>query len=341
MTLRRTMVTAALLSMPGLGRSAGWLVQQTLTIGKIYLDHLFDKADGLAPRLVAWNREQLPIFLRAFIIFCVCTSPSLAQSPDRNVNTEPPTAGGGLYISPARGIQDNSLLIEEAYNQELGVVQHITNLRRQGSDWTLNITTEFPVGGQVHQLSYTLPYLFLRGAGERANGIGDILLNYRYQAVAESEFMPAFAPRLSLILPTGRMRMGVGNSSFGLQGSLPLSKVVGDRMTLHANTGVTSLFDVQDRSLTSLYLGGSVVYAASRNFNLLFEAVGERMEKLNEARRIEREYGLTFSPGVRYAFDLPDLQIVLGLGAPVTLTRGERPSFGAIFYLSFEGQVAN
>ena len=29
---------------------------------------------------------------------------------------------------PAKGIQDNSFLIEEAYNQESGVVQHILNL---------------------------------------------------------------------------------------------------------------------------------------------------------------------------------------------------------------------
>ena len=34
---------------------------------------------------------------------------------------------------PAEGIQDNSFLIEEAYNQEPGVVQHIFNAR-----WSVN-----------------------------------------------------------------------------------------------------------------------------------------------------------------------------------------------------------
>jgi hypothetical protein len=43
---------------------------------------------------------------------------------------------------PAAGIQDNSFLIEEAYNQEPGVVQHITTLRRQDRSWFYSFTQE-------------------------------------------------------------------------------------------------------------------------------------------------------------------------------------------------------
>lgn len=54
---------------------------------------------------------------------------------------------------PAKGIQDNSFLIEESYNQEPGVVQHILGWRRQGRDWLGTFTQEFPLGTQDHPLA--------------------------------------------------------------------------------------------------------------------------------------------------------------------------------------------
>jgi hypothetical protein len=59
---------------------------------------------------------------------------------------------------PAKGIQDNSFLIEEAYNQEAGMVQHIANLRRQDKSWFFAFTQEWPVLSQTHQLSTRCPY---------------------------------------------------------------------------------------------------------------------------------------------------------------------------------------
>ena len=46
---------------------------------------------------------------------------------------------------------------------------------------------------------YTIPYLFT----EDDNGMEDMRLNYRLQAFMEGKYTPAFAPRLSLVLPTG------------------------------------------------------------------------------------------------------------------------------------------
>jgi len=39
--------------------------------------------------------------------------------------------------TPAPGIQDNSFLVEEAYNQNFGVVQHISSFTRsfESKDW--------------------------------------------------------------------------------------------------------------------------------------------------------------------------------------------------------------
>ena len=74
---------------------------------------------------------------------------------------------------------DNSFLVEEAYNQEPGVVQHIMTAfygidRLPGpDDKTLNLafTQEWPIVSQTHQFSYTVPYNFARSGGQSSDGI--------------------------------------------------------------------------------------------------------------------------------------------------------------------------
>lgn len=89
----------------------------------------------------------------------------------------------------------------------------------------------------------------------------------------------------------------------------------------------------------SFNIGGSAIYAVTRDFNIILETVGERIETVNLNRGIDREYALTVSPGARYALNLPDTQIVVGIGAPITFSRDKRPSYGAIFYLSVEPKI--
>ena len=69
-------------------------------------------------------------------------------------------------------IADNSFLMEEAYNQEPRVVQHINALMRFNGEWAYAFTQEWPVGSQRHQLSYTVPV---------TTGLGDLAINYRHQ----------------------------------------------------------------------------------------------------------------------------------------------------------------
>src|SRR5689334_18063846 len=92
-------------------------------------------------------------------------------------------------------IQDNSFLIEEAYNQEFGVVQHInTFMRLFGSkDWIYTFTQEWPLPADPrHQLSYTLALTRCGAFSREGAGIGDALLNYRYQLVGNGETRFAF-----------------------------------------------------------------------------------------------------------------------------------------------------
>ena len=49
-------------------------------------------------------------------------------------------------------IEDNSFLIEEAYNQEPGVLHHISTFQRSSltGRWLFTYTEEWPVFGQDH-----------------------------------------------------------------------------------------------------------------------------------------------------------------------------------------------
>src|SRR4030095_4060822 len=124
-------------------------------------------------------------------------------------------------IAPAQDppeIQDNSFLIEEAYNQEFGVVQHINTFMRlwNSDDWVYTFTQEWPVPGDPrHQFSYTLAAVHPGDVTPQSTGFGDTLLNYRYQLVGSGETRVAFSPRLSLLLPTGNSAVGRGVGGTG------------------------------------------------------------------------------------------------------------------------------
>jgi hypothetical protein len=236
---------------------------------------------------------------------------------------------------PAKAIQDNSFLVEEAYNQEEGIVQHILNAQyfsgNGQSGWNLSFTQEWPFPGQQHQLSYTVPYNFVDTRGRSNNGVGEVILNYRFQALLETDRIPAFAPRLSLVLPTGAAGSGVGNDTVGGQINLPVSKVITDRWTVHGNLGGTFLPDVKGNDLTGINMGVSAIYAITRDLNLMVESVGN----FNELGS-HRTSSVLVSPGFRFAWNFPDdAQIVVGAAAPIGLTH-DAPDWGVFLYFSFE-----
>ena len=248
----------------------------------------------------------------------------------------------------AKGIQDNSFFVEEAYNQEPGVVQHIINVpaffTSGDKEISFIFTQEWPVFTQTHQFSYTIPYTF----AESDNGFEDIRLNYRLQALMEGERTPAFAPRFSLVTPSGDAEKGFGHERLGYEINLPFSKIVSNRVTLNFNAGGALFPDVNDRDLWNYNLGGSAIYAVTRDFNLMLEAVAFWEEDVadfaeglaattNKASAIiDRTVTALLSPGARYAFNLPDdLQIVVGAAVPIGLT-SDSPDWGLFFYLSIE-----
>jgi hypothetical protein len=241
-------------------------------------------------------------------------------------------------------IEDNSFLIEEAYNQEPRVVQHIftaLHFRLPGRSWGLSFTQEWPLAGVRHQLSYTLPFASL--GQESVSGFGDILVNYRYQ-IFDKTHWAAVAPRLSLIVPSGSRSKGLGNGVFGLQVNVPASKRLSRLFAAHVNVGCTILPGVKDpggdggdatRTLTSLSLGGSLIWLATPEMNLMLEILGNRNAEWGEAGLIMHRNELYVSPGLRRAINLGALQIVAGLAAPLRFIGG-RTYAGVFLYLSFE-----
>jgi hypothetical protein len=236
----------------------------------------------------------------------------------------------------AKGIQDNSFFVEEAYNQEPGVVQHILNVpvffTGGGKESTPSFTQEWPVFSQTHQFSYTLPHTF----AEEETSLEDIRLNYRLQALMESERDPAFAPRFSLVIPTGDADKGFGHGRLGYEVNLPFSKIVSNRWTVNFNAGGSVFPDVNDRDLGNYNLGVSAIYAVSSNFNLMLESVAFWEEDVDLEGKVDRTVTALLSPGARYAFNLPnDAQLVVGFAVPIGLT-SDSPDYGLFFYCSFE-----
>jgi DtxR family Mn-dependent transcriptional regulator len=237
-------------------------------------------------------------------------------------------------------IEDNSFLVEEAFNQEAGIFQNIFGAARLGGRWAMTFTQEWPVVSQTHQLSYTVSYL----DGDRAFGAGDTLLNYRYQVLNEGPGRPAFSPRVSLVLPTGSVRNSVGNGSYGLQVNLPFSKRRGS-IYWHWNGGFTWLpraevqglrsIELTDRAdLLSPSLAGSAIYALHPMFQLMVENV-LLFERLFDGIGKSRDTLYTLSPGFRGGWNIGDAQIVTGAAIPITWG-GDGTDTGVFLYFSYE-----
>ena len=254
---------------------------------------------------------------------------------------------------PIELIEDNSFLIEEAYNQEPGLVQHIFQAVYSNDPsqrgWAFTFTQEWSIYGQDHQFSYTVPSYHLINEGERQHGVGDVFLNYRYQALEEGPAKPAFAPRFSLILPTGNPDKGTGNGVVGYQWSLPFSKKVASRVAFHANFGVTCLPHVRSRldngqlspkrSLVSPWVGGSAIFAILPRLHLMLEWLGLFDDSINDGGKAERSFKPLILPGIRAAIiNAEDLQIAVGAGLPIGLNR-QANNLAAFLYFSIEHKL--
>jgi hypothetical protein len=228
--------------------------------------------------------------------------------------------GGSVAVaqsttSPAP-IKDNSFLIEEAYNQEAGVVQHISTFARpsSGGGWAFSFTQEWPVKGMKHQFSYTVPII-----NALETGLGDVAINYRYQLVGLEGGKVAVAPRLSAIVPSGDEAKGMGGGAFGIQGNLPISVELSPAFTMHANAGATLTPSAKnaignEATTKSFAAGGSLIWLATSTFNVMLESVWTSTDVVIGPDVTVRDNAAVIAPGVRKAFNMSSgMQIVPGI----------------------------
>ncbi len=249
--------------------------------------------------------------------------------------------------SPAKGpapIQDNSFLVEEAYNQERGVVQHISTFSRMWNsrDWTYSFTQEWPgPRNWRHQFSYTLAGMHAGAFPGRGAGPGDTIFNYRYQLMGSGDSRFAFAPRLSVLIPTGDVTAGRGLGAAGIQANLPVSIVLQRRLVTHWNAGSTFVPHAQGAdhlraSSVGYSLSQSVIFLANPWLNFLLETAATNFQAVVGEGKTEWSKTRYVSPGVRWAVNLKGgLQIVPGVAMPIGIgpSAGER---GVFLYLSLE-----
>jgi DtxR family transcriptional regulator, Mn-dependent transcriptional regulator len=302
----------------------------------VQVEERSEEADSV--RLRGRNNRRLTIGARAASKVLVQAARTLAilLVLSRSAFAQTPPAPEPFRIT------DNSFLVEEAFNQEPGVVQNIFGATRINRAWAATFTQEWPVPGETHQLSYTL--LFLHNSTH--SGFSDLLVNYRYQAMQEGPGKPACAPRVSLILPTGNVDKGLGNGSVGLQLNVPFSKQTGD-WYWHWNAGLTWLeraradFQIDDTVvvrrhwLASPFLAASGIYRVRPMLNLMLESLATFDELLDQAGTA-RQRTFTLSPGVRGGWDLGESQVVLGFAVPITWA-GDTNA-GVFGYFSYEGR---
>jgi hypothetical protein len=247
-------------------------------------------------------------------------------------------AGQSSPALPQPVVEDNSFFIEEAYNQETGVVQHINGLWLAGDrldNLFYTFVQEWPLGGPRHQLSYTIPLTRLSG---QSLGIGDVQINYRYQVLEGERW--SIAPRLTLILPSGSVAKSLGFGTVGAQLNLPVSFRFSRQFVTHWNAGLTVLPRASGssgvhRGLVNYNLGASVVGPLMLPVQLLLEGVVNFASVIDSTGEVRHGTAGVVSPGIRVAINLGKLQIVPGIGVPVLMADGTT-RVGLFSYLSFE-----
>lgn len=234
------------------------------------------------------------------------------------------TAAGAALLACAPGvvhaqgasapIRDNSFLIEEAYNQDRNVTQHIANFAEtRDGDWAFTFTDEWPMGSVRDQLSVGLVLLDAAATGD----IGALALNYRRQVIGNPEAAVIVSPRLSLFADFG----SDSDSPFALQGNVPVTAVLSGSLVTHWNLGL--LLRSEPPILNA---GASVVWLALPWMNFLVEGVflGESGHRP----------AYVVSPGVRWAVNLGSVQVVPGVAFPFALENRDNDSY--FLYLSIE-----
>ncbi len=285
-----------------------------------------------------------------FLASLILTTASFSQS--YSIDSIPKRGSYLYYGQPA--FEDNSFLLEEAINQEKGVMQYVSNFyfdNLRGGNFLYSFNHEIPLGGERHQLSYNLFYYFQNSSTSepRGGGFGDINVSYRYKLSGKKAWIMV-VPNFTVIIPTGKN--GYGYGGLGGQFNLLMTKRISRKIVTHYNIGYTFISQADlyvsrlssapivgiEKDLQYKNVGASVIWYPTRKFNVLMEYVSNFLKDLETDGTIKNRNQLTLNPGFRFAIDLNNVQIVPGMSTPFIFTNGSFDKVGVFFYLSIEPQ---
>ena len=289
-------------------------------------------------------KKQILIFIIASL-----TSYVYAQSSDTI-----PKKGSYLYYGQPK-IEDNSMFIEEAFNQEAGVIQHISNFIYNGGNFFYGYTQEIPLADVKQQFSFGFSYASFKkptdptNSNVKTNGIGDILLNYRPLVWGKNDWALVI-PRFTVIVPTGNAQYGFGQGGWGGQFNLAVTKRLNSKITTHYNAGYTVIAKADhhiysadgtptlayEKNIGTSNVGASAIWLVKPKFNFMVEYVATFSKSIEDDGKLVGLNNSIINPGFRFAIDVGKIQIVPGLGLPFNFTSKHLDGTGVFFYLSIE-----
>jgi hypothetical protein len=251
-------------------------------------------------------------------------------------------------------IEDNSFLVDEAFNQEKGVMQFIASFYwsdLSSSCVAYGFTHEIPVFTDHHQVSYTLQYNFSQPFGKtRYSGPGDITIGYSYLVAGKDDLL-MMLPQINFVIPTGDPSKGLGNGGFGCKLGLALTKRFSSAIVTHYNISCTMIYNADEYMKTSQgesrkaektikvkTFASSVVWYPASRFNIMFETVLNYLNDIHANGPNLRSWQVTGNPGLRFAADLPKALLVAGASFPFTFDDDLKDQDGIFIYLSLEAR---
>lgn len=231
-------------------------------------------------------------------------------------------------------IEDNSFLIEEAFNQSSGVIQYTLINQLTNGSTNFNFECEFPLKRELHQLSFSIPAKL----DQSFFGLEDLVISYRPLLSGRHRWVMV-APRFSLVIPTGKFSRGFGSGLFGLEWNLALTKRLSRGLITHVNLGSSHLLNntelatlpedkTRENRLQNRFAGASLILALARNCDFMTE-----FKATNE---VKGNWNLAANPGFRFLLKVKEFAIVPGISSPLEWRSGKPMLSQILVYLSIE-----
>jgi hypothetical protein len=291
-----------------------------------------------------------PTTISTLFFFCFVAIVVTSFGQEQSLS-DMPKKGSYLYY-PQPAFEDNSFLLEEAFNQPMSVIQNIfnynlDNIRYKNAQFSF--TQEIPLTDLTHQLSYTFVYNFAENPnGGMNSGFGDMNISYRPMLLGEKDWAMVI-PRFTLIIPTGKSSDGLGNGAPGFQFNMAVTKRPTRKLVTHLNAGFTYLYKsdrysfsnnenklAYEHDLLFENVGASIIWYPVRKANLMVEYISNFISGISEENTITRDHQQIINPAFRFCIDNGKMQIVPGIGLPIQIMNGKYDHTGLFFYLSFE-----